>query len=113
MNFHAGMNIRPGMECIYQLFGLNKWHQVSLLNVSFSFLTTLACKEGPHAYRFGSFEFQIILVMAWQQKATSQYLNERWLIDQCIYASLGFNELNRGSLWQADQVTLSHPIAMG
>ena len=23
MNFHAGMNIRPGMECIYQLIGLN------------------------------------------------------------------------------------------
>ena len=48
MNFHTGMNIRPGMECIYQLFGLNKSDQVSLWNVSF-FLTTLACKEGPHA----------------------------------------------------------------
>ena len=35
MNFHAGMNIRPGMECIYRLFGLNKSHQVSLWNVSF------------------------------------------------------------------------------
>ena len=48
MNFHTGMNIRPGMECIYQLFGLNKLHQVSLWKVSFFSLTTLACKEGPH-----------------------------------------------------------------
>ena len=33
MNFHAGMNTRTGMECIYQLFGLNKSHQVMIMHV--------------------------------------------------------------------------------
>ena len=126
MNFHAGINIRPGMECIYQLFGLNKSHQVSLWNVSFFNHTCMqrgaSCKCGSvwkvkwlkeHLYRFGSFEFQIILIMAWQQRRQANISTNEGLIDQRIYASLGFNELNRGSLWQADRVTLSHSIAMG
>ena len=46
MNFHVGMNIRTGMECIYQLFGLNKSHQVSLWNVSFFSSPHLHAKKG-------------------------------------------------------------------
>ena len=37
----------------------------------------------------------LVKIMAWHRQATSHYLNQWWLDNQLLYASLGFNELNR------------------